>query len=457
MFRVFAALLLFLLQPPAEGPTYAVFTSAPRISDDDVSIVVEFSVFNASDEAGEQPVTAELRILGDATVIATTTLPPIGPNATQFETFTVPVSQFPADSIQPLEISVTSDEIAEPVTTRTSITIPPWQPGAAPPASAPAANSPVAGIIETVNALLPFDLSTASSSQIAVLVGGVAVLLLLLWLLILIPRLLFQRKPVFGAQPPPYANTPQLDPNSREGRRQMWQHVAQNGSVLAEKTDGALHARKLLLGTNGQPFDGWSLRAVRVSQYDTYGRVARTQVLAPAKFVRQLNRLATKQLPPPKLQRRLKPVAVWLAKRIGKLVNKRNAMLPVALDVRFQGEHGEVSILFELYQVRGGNWAKLDHWEPEMTVIGKAIHESYTFTVHGQMAEEPLRAYRKRLREDLTDLLTEMLLCTAPAAQLQRPHALPTENNVRPVAAPDDTDMDTSMDTVARMRRIDPQ
>ena len=71
--------------------------------------------------------------------------------------------------------------------------------------------------------------------------------------------------------------------------------------------------------------------------------------------------------------------------------------------------HGEVRILFELYYMEQGRWKNVDSWEPEMTITGKAIHENFTYTLHGLRAGEDYKAFPKRLQDDLTRLLANML------------------------------------------------
>jgi hypothetical protein len=112
-------------------------------------------------------------------------------------------------------------------------------------------------------------------------------------------------------------------------------------------------------------------------------------------------------------------VANALVKEFGKRLNQRNSMLPVALDIRFHGTHGEVRIVFELYQCQYGQWKKLDGWEPEMTVVGKTIYESYTYNLHGLSPGESLKDFRRRLADNLAAVLTEMIKGTPVQAMSQ--------------------------------------
>src|SRR5690606_27560471 len=131
------------------------------------------------------------------------------------------------------------------------------------------------------------------------------------------------------------------------------------------------------------------------------------QILAPGRIVKRLERLAHKNKPQD-LQRRekqVRPLAKKLANQIKPRLNKRNAMLPIAFDVRFQGAHGEVRIVFELFQCRQGGWQQIDQWEPEMTVVSKTIYDSFTYTLYGQMGGENLKEFRQRLQQDLVRVL----------------------------------------------------
>jgi hypothetical protein len=250
------------------------------------------------------------------------------------------------------------------------------------------------------------------------ILSALAVAMLLLALILwLIARMLFRRKPSFGNWQPPYATMPSMDPNSTYGRRQLWQQHAQNNALPLPCKDGSIQARKVLLGRDGYYLSGWKIKAARLTQYDMYGRVSRSQVLAPPGMVRRLNGIARRSatLERDRIERRVRPTANRLAKQFRKKVSKRSAMLPVALDVRLQGSHGEVRILFELYQCQRGQQQQIDAWEPEMIVVGKTIQESYTFTIAGQTGET-FYEFRKRLKTDLTRVLADMLSVWIPGA-----------------------------------------
>jgi hypothetical protein len=113
------------------------------------------------------------------------------------------------------------------------------------------------------------------------------------------------------------------------------------------------------------------------------------------------------------------------------------------MDVRLQGKHGEVRILFELYECQNGQPSKLDFWEPEMTVMGKIIHENYTYTLYGQSGGETFREYRKRLPDDIMHALVDMLRTPAPTTpRAAAPDADPLAST-QPVQTVDGSDDDT--------------
>ena len=102
-----------------------------------------------------------------------------------------------------------------------------------------------------------------------------------------------------------------------------------------------------------------------------------------------------------------------------KRLSKKNAGLPVALDLRLRGTHGEARILFELFGCRHGEWQLIDSWEPEMIVVQGTIGENFTYTLFGQHQGEQYKDYRRRLEDELTRTLAEMILrqrASAPAA-----------------------------------------
>ena len=218
--------------------------------------------------------------------------------------------------------------------------------------------------------------------------GIIVVVVVLLWVLTVIVRLLFSRPPTLPAWQPPYVITPLIDPNSTNGRRQLWQQHAQSDILPAPCAPGEYMVRKLLIGSNGVKLSGWRVTGMRISQYDRYGRVARSQTILPKGTVKALDRAVRKSasLAWEKAERAVRPLRKTLTKSLLKKSTKQNAILPVALDIRLVGMHGEVGILFELYGCVGGDWHEIDHWEPEMRVVNGSIHENFTYTLLGQMS-----------------------------------------------------------------------
>lgn len=277
---------------------------------------------------------------------------------------------------------------------------------------------------------LPGDdllLDLGKRQDVALFVGIGGGLIVMLWLVSVLLRLLFRRPPSFGLQQPPYASMPPLHPQSISGIRQAWQQVAQNNAITVAPTQGAATAVKRLIGSDGRYLSGWRITALRLSQYDQYGRVGRSQLIPSRKIVRQIDRMTRKsqQLDPKRLARRTRPLGRKLARQFVKRVTKRSAMLPIALDVRLIGTHGEVNIVFEVYGCQQGAWSLLDQWLPEMTVTTKTIYESYTYTLYGQTGGESFRDFKRRLPDDLARALA--LLIEA------RPLEVPTP---QPAASP---------------------
>lgn len=277
---------------------------------------------------------------------------------------------------------------------------------------------------------LPGDdllLDLGRRQDVALFVGIGGGVIVMLWLVSVLIRLLFRRPPSFGLQQPPYASMPPLHPQSISGIRQAWQQVAQNNAITVAPTHGAATAVKRLVGGDGRYLSGWRVTALRLSQYDQYGRVGRSQLIPSRKIVRQIDRLTRKsqQLDPKRLARRTRPIGRKLARQFVKRVTKRSAMLPIALDVRLIGTHGEVNIVFEVYGCQNGAWSLLDQWLPEMTVTTKTIYESYTYTLFGQTGGESFREFKRRLPDDLGRALALLIEARPPEALAPKPAATP--------------------------------
>lgn len=433
---VLIALGLLALMPIAaqddtvEAPDYQVRNTAFSLSPDETEIVVTFAIYNAGGDAS-QIASAQLVELADSSnIIAEMTFAPVeGRGGTQEGIpLRFPVTAFDPGETAFLNVIVTLDE--EDISTTLNnaapieVTVPNYDPallqdngGSAEQTSDPATGdeteaTPLEDLQDEIRAelwWLDIGIDLENTQHVAILAGFGAVLLLLA----LIVRLflgLFRRSPAFGNWQPPYATMPPLDPNSTFGRRQAWQQHAQNNSIPTPCQGTQVHPRKVMLGMDGAYLSGWKITALRMTQYDMYGRVSRSQVMASGAQVKRINRTARRlhKLDNRQIARRVRPVAKSLAKQFKKRVNKRSAMLPIALDVRLRGTHGEVRILFELYECQNGQPRRIDYWEPEMTVVGKTIYESYTFTVFGQSGGETFKAFRRRLAGDIERVLTEM-------------------------------------------------
>jgi hypothetical protein len=436
MRRATAALLftlLFALPVLAQtGPDYAIRNIRSRFADSNRQAVVEFEVLNLGG-AANRPATVTLKLLSNGQQVATQIIQPL--KSQEVVTVSLPFSaeSFPPGSTESMRVAVGVGEVEAEGSqniqnnfAQISVTFP--QRAATTPAPNQTPQIPAATVVPTANSANPLtdllravNVDTSDPAQLAILVAIVAVVVILLLLLILIIRLLFSRPPEFGTWQPPYANMPPLDPNTPAGRRQGWQLHAQNGSVPNQCSEGTFHVRKLPIGLDGAYLSGWRITALRVSQYDMYGRIARSQALGTKRMVRQLNALVRRRdrLSPEQVRRRLLPVGRGLVGVFRKRLNDRNMMLPVALDVRFQGRHGEVRILFELFECRYGNWHPLDQWEPDMTVIGKLIHESYSYPLYGLRPGETPKQFRNRLADDMAGALAEMAMPQSLAARLQ--------------------------------------
>ena len=233
--------------------------------------------------------------------------------------------------------------------------------------------------------------------------------LMLFWIFAIFVRALFTRPPRFGAWQPPYGVMPMYDQNTLEGRRWGWQQIAQNGLLLAPPSPGNIHPVKLLMSADGVNLDNWKVTGMRLSQYDVYGRIARTQVIAEKKWLNRMNKVLKKRESgdEAKLQKMIRPITGAMVKQFAKKVNKKTAFLPIAFDIRWEGKHGDVRIIFELYQFSERAWYRIDQWDPMMQVVSRSMQENYSFTIHGKENAEKMKDFRERLRDDLMWVLLE--------------------------------------------------
>ena len=403
--------ILALVQPTT--PDYAITNLRIPVLSEDGDVIVAFDVVNNGSAAS---VNATVRMVNKASgqQIATEIVRPLlaGDGVTVILNF--PADTLPEDEPQTMLVSVGIDEV-EPSTgnianNMVNVDLPQLT-----DIESQAEQTPEPGAENGSSQLLDiagFRFNTADPVHIAALVGISGALLIMLLLLIIILRLLVRRQPKFEVLPPPYANLPPQSPSTNTGRRQGWQiHAQSDLPPPTPANEGATHIRKLLIGIDGAALANWKITGLRLSQYDQYGRVSRSEIIAKRGVGRKLTNIAAKaeQQTDEQLERRLRSLSDALAKQFARKIDKRNAMLPIALDLSFQGVHGEVRILFELFYMEQGRWKKVDTWEPEMTVIGKNIHESFTYSLNGLYAGEVFKTFPGRLQEDIASALANML------------------------------------------------
>ncbi len=403
----------------ATAPDYTIRSIRSRFIDDGAQTVIEFEIWNIGAAATVQA-TASLTVISTGQEIASDIVPPLKAQEIVTVSLRFPTDLFPANTVEVMRASVGVDEVeasgsqnVQSNSATISITFPSVQSPQATPEPLPG-EAPAADIISTATDFLSqygVKLDLSNPLQIIVIVSLCSAGLVLFLILFLLIRVIFQRPPDMGNWQPSYVNLLPLDPNSAAGRRQQWQTHAQNNVLPAYGQEGEYQVRKLATKADRTYLAGWKVDAIRLCQYDMYGRVTRSQMLAPRKAVNRLNGVLRRRaaLDPTKASNRLRPVAKILINSFKKKWNERNIMLPIALDIRLKGKFGEVRIQFDLYQFRSGAWGLVDSWEPEMTVASKMIQESYTYTVYGQRPSETTREFRNRLQDDLTQVLLELL------------------------------------------------
>ncbi len=436
----FFLLAFWLILPAAaqeSDPDYGIRFIRHRFDQDGAVGIVAFEVVN-NGGATTETATATLTRLTDNEQLAQATVPSIAPGQQTTVQLRFDASDFEAGSSEIFRASVGIDEVeaansqtVDDNSAQITITFPGIAPGAeltpeATPEATPepsASDDPLRPLLQLLN-IEQLDLN--DPSQVALLAVVIGAALALLLILILILRMIFRRPPDFGSWQPPYANMPPHDPSTIAGVRQQWQPLAQNASLTAVGPDGTVLARKLLMGANGQYLSGWKIVALRISQYDVYGRVARSQVAAPASVISRLNNLVKRRdrLTPEQIIKQARPIARLLNGLLKKKVNERNAMLALALDVRLRGKHGDVRIWFELFRSQYGQWNLIDRWEPEMRVSDKPIDDGFTYTLYGMRTNETIKVFRDRLQDDLCQIVLELVqpaVTSSPATPPPQP------------------------------------
>jgi hypothetical protein len=414
------------LRAQNSGPDYSIRNIRSRFSDDKQQTIIEFEVINIGDAAATASANVTLNVIATGQQVAVQTVKPLQPEQQATVTLTFATSQFAsasAENVERFRVAVgvgeieaqgsanLQDNFAQISITfpagivQATLSVPAATPETAPETIAPAASDPISRILAKLG--IKSEDSTQVLPLLILVVFVALILLLLLWIIL---RLIFRRAPDTGNWQSPYVMLP-LDPNSPAGRRQQWQQHAQNASLPPSPAEGNVMARKLLAGSDSRYLSGWRAIGIRISQYDMYGRVNRSQTLARTGVVRRLDGTARKRdkLTREQIIKRLRPAARSLIGQFQRKISERTAMLPVVMDVRWQGKAGEVRILFELYQAHYGEWQQVDQWEPDMRGAGKRIGETYTFTAYGQRPGETMRAFRQRLGDDVAILLADML------------------------------------------------
>ena len=445
-------------------PDYAVRSIRTEYLQGGARIAVVFDVVN---EGGAASVDATARVtdntgtaIGDAVIVA----PLPGFSGTQTVRIEFPTYLFAnrvgqtvslTASVGIGEVEAANSEFVGNNTARISVQIPDL--AAQPPtgedsaqaidANAEAVNDGgINGFIQSVlNGGTTELFGTPIDSRLIVIGAVIAlfVLLILIWVVTIVLRLLFSRAPVFPNWQPPYTTSTYLDPNSLPGRRALWQPHAQSDALPIPCYPGSFSARKLLTDMNGEKLGGWQVLGIRLNQYDMYGRVSRSQVIGDPRMVKRLNALAkrSKRLTLKAATRQTRGIAQKLTNELRKKLNKRAAMLPIALDVRFDGRHGAVRITFELHQCAGDGYQLIDTWQPEMVVTtqGGIIHENFTYTLSGQQQGEKRGAFVKRLRADIGNTLAALIagkVIVPPPPPAPKKGTQPTEPPPTPPSTP---------------------
>lgn len=417
--RIFLLLGVFTCLPPVTAQQqlrdYAITSTNIRYTEDETAFIVDVVVTNQGGDANRE--TEAIFTIPAVEQEIRQTIPPIrADESVTLSTSPLPFSDYPSDEPLVVEIEVGIDlyvelpgsrDAADNVATVT-VDIP----------AQTRAQVDSAGITFNLGDFFRLGENTViigdqvfSREEFALGLLAIVTAIIVLWLFTVIFRLLFRRSPSLGTWQPPYAMAPYFDQNSTEGRRQSWQQYAQNNLLLAAPTENNLHAVKMLVGADGGNLTHWKLTGLRLSQYDSYGRIARSQMVARKKWIKRLNALMKKHHSenPTRVNRRVQALARGLIRDFRKKLSRKNAFLPIVLDVRFVGQHGEVRIFFELYQCNQNAWYLLDQWEPTMLVLAQKLQENFTFTMHGKNNAETQREFYQRLQEDLAWLLLEML------------------------------------------------
>lgn len=427
------------------SPDYSIQLIQSSFSEDIALVIVKFDVLNEG-ASTSQATTATLDLIETGEQVAVVDVPPLGAGERFAAILTFATAPFAPNSVESFRAAVGVGDIESadsqsvrdnsaviqitfPATIPAPVVTPESVSGQPLPTDEPATGDFLDQVLDSLN----IRIDRSDPVQIAVAAGVIGALVLLLLIVVIIVRLLFQRPPTFGNWQPPYANLVSSDTSTIAGRRQQWQMHAQNSALTPTGSEGSLQVRKLPTDANGHYLARWQILALRLSQYDMYGRVNRSEIMLTSKLIRRLDWVARKRgrLSSAQMTRHLRPVAKHLSRQVRKRLNERNAGLPLVLDVRLRARYGQAQIWFELFHSQRGRWIQIDRWQAEMVVPGKMIYESFTYTLYGQRPGELLKPFQKRLEDDLIQLFVDMLnppvSVTAP-----RPEA-PTDPHLQAV------------------------
>ena len=384
-------------------------------------VVVRFDVVNGGG-AAQEPAEVVTSATGS------------GPLATQ------QIAPLAAGARQPVELSFPSNLANGPLRLRTTVTLGVADSPAGSRQSqsancavnvpAQSTSAAIATAVPASDADWSFGLDIAPETIAVVVLALCCALLIMVGSIFVVVRLFSRSEPVFPVWQPPYVPQAMLNPASVVGARAGWQEHAASDALPSPCLPFDHASRKVLLGMDGVKLRNWRIEALRAVQYDMYGRVGRTQIVASKRLVRGLNKELQRAQPrpgkaphkPEAIIQRLRPQAAWLANRLLRSTAKTPG-LPIALDIRLTGDHGTVRILFELYACADGGWGLVDSWEPEMMLRGGVIAENFSYTFYGRGPDESKRALRSRLREDIALRLGLMMAQPQPPPAVESGHA----------------------------------
>ncbi|MCY3779655.1 MAG: hypothetical protein OXG78_05040 [Chloroflexi bacterium] len=414
----------FLVAGQTRPRDYAVSTSAVSYDADAATAIIAFTVENKGGDAQEETeILATLYQSADTEIRET--LPALLAGQKRDIEIHFPMAGLPPKEISTVELRVGIDQFeldGSPIArnNRQLVYINPEDAGLAAGAdSGIGATSPIYDLylplvnlgINFVEAGLEVNGRVYGGGELLGFAGVILVTLICLWLLSLVLRLILRRPPKFEPWQAPYAIGAWTDPNSALGRRQGWQMHAQNPMIEAPRAPNQVAVIKRLTDDGGINLGSWNIQAVRTAQYDIYGRISRSEVVMPRAINKRLTRIAQRGpgLDQAGLRKAIRPVAQRLCRHALAAIEKQNRSLPLALDMRFEGDPDVARVHFELYQYRSDAWHLIDEWEPEMSKPGARIPEHFTFSLNGQLPGENYREFKARLRDDVTELLAGLV------------------------------------------------